>query len=135
METFPPQGESAPEQYRYGQEHGAEIIDVEDFEEAREIIADAIKRGELPIVSVPEEYKEVAHIGIEPNTTWVGEKIIAGTILRPPYVPKGESRSFFKIHVPPKQVEPRFTGPDGHFHGVVAFRGPISSDDMEEVSL
>jgi len=109
------------------------ILDIEDPQEAKEIIAAAIEKGNLPIISVPEKYFDELKNGIRANTTWIGEKIIAGTILRDPYIPPGEVRRIFKINVSPDQVEPRFTGPDVHFHGVVAFRGPIPPEAIQEI--
>ncbi|MBI4692271.1 MAG: hypothetical protein HY773_02440 [Candidatus Terrybacteria bacterium] len=108
-----------------------EIIDIEDVEEAKNFIRKAIEQGELPIITVPLKYAEVARKGIASFATWIGESITAGTISREPYIPKGEERVIFKITVLPEQVEPRFTGPDKHFHGVVVFRGPISPESLE----
>jgi len=112
-----------------------EIIDIEDVEEARTFIREAIEQGESPIITVPLKYAEVAKNGIASFATWIGESIIAGTISREPYIPRGEKRVIFKITVPPNQVEPRFTGPDKHFHGVVAFRGPIPPEFLEELAV
>lgn len=109
--------------------------DIEDAEEAREAIKGAIEKGEQPVISVPEEYGDAARNGITPHATWIGEKITAGTVLRPPYLPNGEKRRFFRINVSGEQIEPRFTGPDKHFHGVVGFRGPIPPDAIEEIKL
>lgn len=106
------------------------IVDIEDIEEARDAIREAIEKGELPVITVPKKYADSVKNGISPHSTWIGEKIVAGTLLREPYFPDGEERAVFKIKVPHKQLEPRFTGPDKHFHGVVIFRGPISSEDI-----
>lgn len=108
------------------------IPDIEDLEEARDLIAKAIEQGKLPVISVPERYAEVARKGLRPYTTWIGHRIIAGTILRPPYLPEGEHRHLFRIHAPSDQVEPRFTK-DKRFRGVVIFRGPIPPEAIEEI--
>lgn len=111
------------------------LLDIEDPESARETISKAIEEGKLPVISVPEKYVEAAKKGIVPHATWIGEQIIAGTILREPYSPEGEKRHFFKISLEASQIEPRFTGPDKHFHGVVAFHGPIPPEAIQEITF
>jgi len=105
---------------------------IEDFEEAVELIKDAINSGCAPVISVPFRYVEAAKKGIQKNSTWIGEKIIAGTIVRDPYLPMGEKRKILKVEVGPDYIEPRFTGPDKKFHGVVVFSGPISPETIKE---
>ncbi len=112
-----------------------EPIDIEDFDNAVELIRDAIEKGESPIITVPKEYADFARKGIKANATWIGEKIIAGTILREPYLDGREERMAFKIKATPDQILPRFTGPDNHFHGVIVFKGPIQPELIEEISL
>ena len=103
------------------------------MEEAREAIMEAIEKGELPVVTVPRKYAALARQGIKPFTTFIGGQVIAGTILREPFLPPGEERAVFKIHVPTKQLDPRPTGLDNHFHGVVILHGPIPPEALEEV--
>jgi hypothetical protein len=109
-------------------------IDIEDLKEAEEFIKNALEKGEFPIITVSEKYAEVAKNGIKKHTTWAGEKIIAGTISRSPYLPEKEKRRIFRIKTAADQLIPRFTGQDKHFHGVVVFKGPIDSDLIEEIS-
>ena len=109
-------------------------LNIETLEEAREIITKAIDMGEFPVITVPEKYAEAAKKGLSPHTTWIEERILAGTIIRPPFLPSGERRRIFQIKALPEQVEPRFTGPDRHFHGVIIFRGPIPPDIIEEIA-
>ena len=106
---------------------------ISDIEEAKEVIREALERGEYPIISVPVQYVDAVKKGIKPHSTWIGEKIIAGTILREPYSPSNEERVFFRIKTTPDKVLPRFTGPDKKFYGVVVFKGPIEPDQIEPV--
>ena len=123
------------EQEGHAVESEVEEIDIADPEEARNFIRERMERdGEMPTVTVPEEYAEQARSGIKPHTTWIFDAIIAGMLGRKPYTPEGSPRAVFRIKAKPEDVVPRFTGPDNHFHGVVVFRNPISSDLLEEVT-
>ena len=106
-------------------------IDIEDLEEARSFIREKIENGEDPVVTVPVRYAEDARKGIRPHTTWIFDGIIAGTLGREPYSFGNEERITFRVRLPPEQVEPRFTGPKKHFHGVVVFRGPIAPEYLQ----
>ena len=106
---------------------------IEDYDEAMDFIKQTIEKEEWPIISVPQKYRQAVKQGIKPHSTWIGEEIIAGTISRTPYNPEDEKRRCFKIKVSPQQIEPRFTGPDKKFHGVILFKGPIQPEAMLEV--
>ena len=112
-----------------------EPIDIGDPEEAREFIKRRMEEEhELPVITVPMEHLEAARQGIKPRTTWIYDAIIAGTLGRKPYEMEGSDRVAFAIHVSSDQVEPRFTGPDKHFHGIVVFKGPITPELLEEMN-
>ena len=113
------------------EKHKQPDIDIDSVEEASDFIRESIEAGIFPIISVPDQYVDAARKGIKPHTTWIGERIIAGTIGRDPYLPSTEQRHLFKIHVSADAIEPRFTGNDKHFHGVVVFRGPILPTALE----
>lgn len=116
-------------------EQSEESIDIAEFEDAQEFIKNAIEKGYFPIISVPEQYANAAKNGIKPHATWIGEEIVAGTIMRSPYLPQKEKRRLFKIKTNPEQIKPRFTGDNKHFHGVVIFDGPITTDMIEEIQI
>lgn len=102
------------------------------YEEAKEELRNLLEKGILPIVTVPRQYLDSLKQGLKKSSCWLGENILAGTIGREPYFPKGESRIAARINISSAdQVEPRLTGPDRAFHGVVVFRGPIGSEQIE----
>lgn len=110
----------------------AEEISIEDPEEARDFIKSHLESGDLPVVTIPKEYLQYLKNGLSPHTTWIGEPLIAGTIGRAPYLPPGEERAIVKIQkINPDQIDPRFTGSDHAFHGVVVFKGYIKPDQLQ----
>lgn len=109
-----------------------QIPDIEDIEDAKEEIAKSLERGEFPIVTVPSQYLDALCKGLQPHSSWIEEEqIIAGTINRLPYMPKNEPRVAVRVKTPLENIEPRLTGHDRHWHGVIVFRGPISPDEIE----
>ena len=106
----------------------------DNYTEAEEALWNLFEQGMLPVVTVQKKYLNFLKKGLRKSSSWIGENIIAGTIGRDPYLPSGEERVLVKIKVSsPEQLEPRLTGEDRKFHGVVAFRGPIEPEQLEIV--
>lgn len=114
-------------------------IAVKNPDEAREIIHSLIENGETPFVTVPERYKEFLLEGLAPHSSWIpGVEIIVGTLGRKPYLPAGskEPRVLVRIkEIKEDHIQPRFTGPDSAFHGVIVLQGPIPPSSMELVGI
>jgi len=110
-------------------------IDIEDPEDARDFIREAMEKGQRPTVTVPVEYAEIARKGLKARSTWIDNlEIIAGTLGKEPYNFGKKERVVFQIDIEdPEQIEPRFTGPDAHFHGVLVLRGPIGPERLKEI--
>lgn len=103
------------------------LEDIEDIEDAREYVEEQVAAGVRPIITVPAEYVEdVVRYGItsipkqDPKT---GRRFsfIAGTIGLDPYLPENSTRHVFEVDPAQVRMEPRITGSDHRFHGVVGF--------------
>lgn len=100
---------------------------VADREDAKELVDNLLAKGVRPIITVPKELaSEVEKHGIsfvpkEDLATGRKYSFIAGTLNIHPYVPEEEERVVFEIDTEQVRVQPRFTGKDKAFHGVVAF--------------
>jgi hypothetical protein len=108
-------------------------LNVPDFEieEAQEVIRNLIERGEYPVVTIPARYKEELSHGLSPHSTWIPEQqLICGTLGRKPYFPHEEERIAVTVEISPDQIEPRATGPDHHWHGIVVLHGPIPPEAL-----
>ena len=104
----------------------------DEIERARDVVRNLIEQGEKPLVTVPRQYVPMLKNGIRESSSWIGGNIIAGTIGRAPYMPPGEDRVMLRVAVKSAdQLEPRMTGPDQSFHGVIVFHGPINSEQIE----
>ncbi len=94
-------------------------LDDYDLDDLREKI-DKIRKVVPPVISVPKKFiAEIKQKGyIESHPTWTGHKMLCATVGRSPYNHNNEERLFFivKPHIP---IEPRFTGKDRLFKGVV----------------
>lgn len=102
-----------------------------DREEALEQIHELYERGERPVVSVPEQFAQAAQNGLSPHTTWIpGFDAIVGTFGREPYIPNNERRVLLRLELDESQIEPRFTGPDKAFDGVVVIKGPVPKEKI-----
>ncbi len=96
---------------------------VEDVTDAREIINELIELGEKPIVTVPIKYwHEIQSKKLmEAKDTWIpGFKGIVGTLGRPAYK-LDKDRIALQVDSSDFLPEPRFTGKDRKFYGVVYF--------------
>ncbi len=115
----------------------SENISISDPEEAREFVYTLIEQGEVPCVSVPEKYLAALQKGLMAYSSWIpGMNAIVGTLGRKPYLPNSEEgkRVLVRIKkIDPHNIQPRFTGPDKSFHGVVLLDGPIPPEDLEVV--
>ena len=106
---------------------------IESPEEAREYIDTLYEQGERPIVTVPVVYRDALAKGLHPHSNWLpGTELLVGTFARNPYLPTGEERVQVRVrNIDKHHIEPRFTGPDRMFHGVVVLSGPIYPEDLE----
>jgi len=91
-------------------------------DKAVEYVRDLIITGAKPVITVPKKYVEIVkERGLSEHPTWIpGTNRIVGTLGRKPY--GGEDRVAFSVDVNPDEIEPRFTGPDVEFRGVVGFK-------------
>lgn len=116
-------------------ENTSENISISDPEEAREFVHTLIEKGEVPCVSVPEKYLAALQRGLMAYSSWIpGMNAIVGTLGRKPYLPNREEDRRVLVRVKkidPKNIQPRFTGADKAFHGVVVLDGPIPPEDLE----
>lgn len=112
-----------------------EPLSIPDPEDAREFISKMIERGESPCVSVPEEYLPAIKKGLVAYSSWIPDmNAIVGTLGRKPYLPNEKEQKRVLVYIKRvdiKNVQPRFTGPDKSFHGVVIIHGPIPPQDLE----
>ncbi|MBI5401643.1 hypothetical protein HZB05_02330 [Candidatus Wolfebacteria bacterium] len=74
-----------------------ERLNIADPEEAREFIKNQLEKGELPVVTIPQKFIEYLKNGLRAYTDWTGHKILAATLGREYYSPKGEERVAVKI--------------------------------------
>ncbi|HUO50343.1 MAG TPA: hypothetical protein VMU25_02140 [Candidatus Paceibacterota bacterium] len=104
---------------------------IHEPDEAREHIHELFAQGERPVVSVPEEYAGALSHGLVARATWIpGFEAIVGTFAREPYLPSNEKRVLVKVELDENQIEPRFTGPQKIFEGIVVLRGPIPPEQL-----
>lgn len=115
------------------QERRISTIEIEDIDEAREFIEELFEKGERPIVTVKEKWVDLLRAGLRPHSSWIdGFDEVVGTYGRDPYLPEGEKRVRVRVNgIDIKQIEPRFTGKDKKFHGVVILKGPIQPEHIE----
>lgn len=105
---------------------------VEGQAEAKEAIAALLRAGERPKITVLKEFlKDIMERGglMEKETHIPGFVALIGTLGREAY--KTEGRVIFEVINPDVRIEPRFTGKDKKFHGVVYFpKGFIPLKDL-----
>jgi hypothetical protein len=107
-------------------------IDIEDIDEAREYISSLINEGTLPLITIPEMHLEellTNGISFVPKQDLLSGKkfsFIAGTVGIDPYFPEDQKRYVLEIIDSKIHLEPRLTGKDSHFHGVVGFPNGVS---------
>ncbi len=104
---------------------------LEYIDDAREFIVECLKQNINPIITIPEEFaEEVLQYGIHfvpKQDVKTGRKFsfIAGTIGIDPYLPEGQSRYVIEIDPKDIEIEPRITGKQKRFYGVVGFVGGV----------
>lgn len=121
-------------------ERSAEEMDlrrgIDNPDEARDYIQKLRDAGTHPVISVPREFVETLQKegAAKARETWIPKlAVLAGTIGVPPYSPE-PNRIFYEVVNPDTRIEPRFTGKDKKFHGIVWFpQGIISIDDLREL--
>lgn len=104
---------------------------------ARIFIEEKFVSGERPVITInSRDIEEVKH-GLFPRTTWDPDdgSMLVGTFATRPYQPEGEDRISLRLSgVSSRQISPRATGPDRHFHGVVMINGPVYPNQFEILS-
>ncbi len=116
-------------------------INIDDkIEDAYQNIIENFNSNEKPIITVDFKYLQEILYGIKSNETqktYDGQKIIAGTIGRPPL--KSEERIVCRINnINPSDIVPRSTGKNAKefiFNGVVIFKKFIEPENIEIISM
>ena len=110
-------------------------IAIDSFQESEKYIREQFENGVRPIVTIPTKYEKYLKKGLRAHTTWIdGLDIIAATFDRKPFMADEDERIVVKIQdININQIEPRFTGEDKKFHGVVVLSGPISNKSIEVI--
>ncbi|MBD3359276.1 MAG: hypothetical protein GF365_01020 [Candidatus Buchananbacteria bacterium] len=109
-----------------------------DKEDAEEWIEKLVSSGIKPILSLPKaNWQEVQQQGLKAKATWIPElKVLAATLGVVPYKAGEEDRVFLQIEAKPRDLQPRITGKDRTFHGVVGFnRDYIPPDKIEQIDF
>ena len=101
--------------------------DIKDIDEAEELIMEMYNTFKCrPVISVDKKYeKGIDEKGIERQ---MGKPeglggMMVGTFGIEPYLGNDNERVLYQINVNEKRINPRFTGKDGAFHGVVYISG------------
>lgn len=105
-------------------------FEILEKERALEFISEKYENGERPVVTVPRKYIEFLKQGLRPYATWVGIPLVAATFGRDAYIT--EDRVVVNVKdIPIEQIQPRFTGPNNAFSGVVVLNPPIPPEYIE----
>lgn len=105
----------------------------EEIKEVKEAVADLIKLGVYPKVTVDRDHLEaILKDGLRERETAYqkGVKLIVGTLGTEPFLPEGQDRVILELHVSPDDVTPRFTGPANRFDGIVAIGKEVVPPDQ-----
>jgi hypothetical protein len=108
----------------------------ESIEDAREAIEEFLANQEYPKVTVARKYlKQILEKGLRPHPTAYQKNVraIVGTLGVDPLLPKDEDRVILELRVDPKFIDPRFTGPNKTFQGVVGISMPAVPPEMINV--
>lgn len=108
-------------------EAGAEQYDAE------ELLEEMLQKGERPIVTFPRDLlSKVQTHGLQPRKSWIpGFEKVVGTLGIPPYRDNPDRVTVRILIDDPKTLQPRMTGTDMKFHGVVVFNTPVSPSQIE----
>lgn len=109
-----------------------------DKEEASGIVEELIEQGVFPVVTVKKEYaQKLKKDGLTAKETWIpGTKVIVGTLGLPPYDPEEDRVAFEIIGITPEDIEPRITGQEKTFQGIIAFKhSRIGPEHLRELSI
>ncbi len=102
-------------------------------ETAEMVVEEMLEKGERPIVTFPRELLSRVRLhGLQPRKSWIpGFDHVVGTLGIPPYRDNPD-RVTVRITIDdPASIQPRITGKDTLFHGVVVFRGPVPVSKLE----
>lgn len=114
-------------------------VDPGEVDEARGHIRTLVAVGVRPIVSVPTTgLHDVLARGLQAKDTWIpGFRVIAGTFGVAPYLPEhSPPRTLIEVDAPPEDIEPRFTGKEQSYHGVVTLKPDrIPPDRLRIIAL
>lgn len=109
---------------------------ISDINDAREYVAELLVQGERPIITIPKEYiSDIEKYGITSvpkHDLLTGKKFsfVAGVIGLDPYLPENEERHVYEVDPGQVRIEPRLTGSDTSFHGVVGFPDGIPASAL-----
>lgn len=112
-----------------------ERVAITDILEAREHVAELIEKGTHPLITAETKYvPDILEHGInflakEDGLTGKKFSFIAGTIGIAPLAPKTEERYVLAVDTSVR-VEPRLTGADAAFHGVVQFPAGVPANAL-----
>lgn len=108
----------------------------QEIAEVKEAVAELLSLGIYPKVTVDRAHlNEILQEGLRERETSYqkGVNLIVGTLGTEPFLPEGQDRVVLELHVDPKKVTPRFTGPSKRFDGVVAIDMRSVPPEMIEV--
>lgn len=108
-------------------------------EEAKDYINELLASGIKPKVSVPRRFLEnvLKEGSLSAKKSWIPKfSILVGTLNIDPYsYSTDKDRVIFEVINPDVKVEPRFTGKDNKFHGIIYFpEGHIDLKDLKRVN-
>lgn len=110
----------------------------EDKEEATGLVEELIEQGVFPVVTVKKEHaQKLKKDGLTAKETWIpGTKVIVGTLGLPPYNPEEDRIAFEIVGISPEDIEPRITGQEKTFQGIIAFKSSrIGPEHLRELSI
>ncbi len=97
---------------------------VSEKEEIKQFITQLLDNKIFPVISLPKKFLDIIKKegGIHARDTYIpGVKLIAGILGMKPYEKQGEDRVLLEIQCKPEDLDPRFTGKNKSYNGVVVF--------------
>ncbi|NQV89641.1 MAG: hypothetical protein HQ488_04935 [Parcubacteria group bacterium] len=112
-----------------------EITD--ELEEAQEIVAELLRSGEKPVITVPDEHIEnIKKNGIpqisQYDRSGMGKhySVLAGRLGSEPYFNAKEERWVVVIDPSNLTISPRMTGKDDSFYGTITIDGRVPAESI-----
>ncbi|MFA5061741.1 MAG: hypothetical protein WC526_01180 [Patescibacteria group bacterium] len=114
-------------------------LGISDQAEAKDYINKLLAGGVKPKISVPKRFLEnvLKEGSLSAKKSWIPKfSILVGTLNIDPYsYSTDKERVIFEVTNPEVPVEPRFTGKDKKFHGIIYFpEGHIDLKDLKRVN-